>query len=114
MRLILVGFGVVGQGFAEILRDKAAELAQRHHFKATLVGVATRSRGTLYHPAGLKIDTLLEAIEQGHFNHYPDTTGLKRDSDIATMIEQADADAVLECSYSNFEDAQPALDYCRT
>ena len=114
VRLILIGFGVVGQGFAEILRDKADELAQRYSFKATIVGVATRSRGALYHPAGLKIDTLLKAIAQGHLNHYPNTTGLKRNVDIAAMLEQADADAVLECAYSNFDDAQPALEYCRT
>ena len=32
MKLLLIGFGVVGQGFAEILRDKASELQRKHNF----------------------------------------------------------------------------------
>ena len=34
MKLILIGFGVVGQGFAGILRDKAAELQRKYNFSS--------------------------------------------------------------------------------
>ena len=112
MRLILIGFGVVGQGFVEIVRDKADTYRQRHNFSPTIVGVATRSRGVLYHPDGLQPSALLEAIAQGHLDHYPNSDGLERGWDVLQLIQDSQADVMLEASLSDLETAQPALDYC--
>lgn len=112
MKLILVGFGVVGQGFAEILRDKAADLSGQQNFAATIVGVITGSKGTLYHPDGLDIPALLAGAQAGTFANYPESNDLKRDWDALEMITNSDADAVVEMSPTNLETAQPALDYC--
>ena len=114
MRLILIGFGVVGQGLARILRDQADHLRTSEGFTAQIVGVATRSRGTLYHPDGLKLEALLQAIEQGHLQHYPDQPHLKRDQPVLELIRDGAADVVVEASITNLDDGQPALDYCRT
>lgn len=114
MRLILVGFGVVGQGFAEILRDKADELQEKYSFQPKIVAVCTRSKGNLYHPDGLDIQALLAGAEQGSFSNYPDSTGLIRDWDTSKILADGQADAVLEMSITNLVTAQPALDYCHT
>lgn len=112
MKLILIGFGVVGQGFTEILRDKAEDLQSKHGFSAQIVAVCTRSRGTLYHPDGLDIASLLSSAQAGHFSHYPESDALQRDWDIVKIIRESSADAVLEMSHTNLETAQPALEYC--
>lgn len=113
MNLILVGFGVVGQGFAEILRDKAAELQREQGFAARIIGVVTASKGSLYRPGGLAIPALLAAAESGSFNAYPDQAGLQRGLSTREMIDGGGADALVEMSPTKLDSAQPALGYCR-
>ncbi len=112
MKLALIGFGTVGQGFVEILRDKSADLKTRYGFTPQLVAVATRSRGTLLLPNGLDPARLLTAIEAGHLHHYPDAPGLVRDLDVPALIRASGADVLLEAGPTNLQMAQPALDYC--
>lgn len=111
MKIALVGFGVVGQGLLEILRDKTAEL-KAVGFEATVVAVATRSKGTLYNPQGLDINQLLAAA--GDFRQYPDAAGLERGTDIPVLIKGCNADVLVECSNTDLQTGQPALDYCYT
>ena len=113
MKLALVGFGTVGQGLAELLRDRAADLRERYGFEAALVAVATRRRGTLCAPAGLRPDALLQAAARGSLEHYPDTLGLVRGLDVPALIRASGADALVEASPTNLTSGQPALDYCR-
>ena len=113
MRLLLIGFGVVGQGLAEILRDKAAELKRNHDFAAAIIGVATASKGTLYRTDGLDISALLGAAERGSFAGYPDQPGLRRGLAAEEMIATGEADVLVEVSPTNLETAQPALGYCQ-
>ena len=53
MKIALIGFGTVGQGLAQILRDQAGDLQARYGFSTPIVAVATRSRGSLVHPNGV-------------------------------------------------------------
>lgn len=112
MKLLLIGFGVVGQGLAQILRDKADELKRKHNFAPQIIGVATASKGALYRPNGLDISALLRAAESGSFADVPDQPGLRRDMTVAEMIALGAADVLVEASPTNLETAQPALDYC--
>lgn len=114
MKILLIGFGAVGQGFIELLRDKAGELAQRYHLRPVIVGVATRSQGTLYHPQGLTPAQLLAAASAGGLSHYPDRPALQRGTDIKAWIQQSNADVLIEASSTNLETGQPALEYCMT
>lgn len=113
MKLILVGFGTVGQGLAEILRDQAAYLQEKYNFSGVIVGVATRTRGTVYHPDGLDVTHLLQASESGHLDQYPDQPGLERGWNTEKLIREGQADALVEVSYSDLQTAQPALSYCQ-
>ena len=109
----MIGFGVVGQGLAQILRDKATELKTRQGFCAQIVGVVTASKGNLYHPAGLNIDALLDAAETGSFASYPDDPQLHREWDGRELIRKGAADVLVEASPTNLQTAQPALEYCQ-
>lgn len=113
MKLLLIGFGTVGQGLAQILRDKTVFLREQAGFDPVIVGVATRSGGTLYHPDGLSLDGLLDAAARGGLAHYPDTPGLQRGSEILALIQNSHADVLVEVSVTNLATGQPALDYCK-
>ena len=112
MKLILIGFGVVGQGFAEILLSKATQLAQEQDFSPLIVGVVTATKGTLFRDAGLDIAALLAAAQAGSFDAYPEQTGLRRDMSASAMIQVGSADALVELSPTNLDTAQPALAIC--
>ena len=112
MKLILIGFGVVGQGFAEILLSKATQLAQEQDFSPLIVGVVTATKGTLFRDAGLDIAALLAAAQAGSFDAYPEQTGLRRDMSASAMIQAGSADALVELSPTNLDTAQPALAIC--
>lgn len=113
MKIIMIGFGLVGQGLAQILRDKADELRSRQGFTARIVGVVTASKGNLYHADGLDIDGLLRAAESGSFASYPEDNQLRRDLEARQLIKRAEADVLVEVSPTDLQTAQPALDYCR-
>lgn len=114
MRIVLIGFGTVGQGFVEILRDKADGLRAQYGFSPQLVGVATRSRGTLMVDEGLDLDALIEAIQKGHLDHYPNAAGLTRNLPTLDLLEHCGAQVMLEAGTTDLQTAQPALDHCYT
>jgi homoserine dehydrogenase len=112
MKVVLIGFGAVGQGLAGLLRDKASELKANQNFEAKIVGVGTRTRGSLYRADGLSIDGLFAALERGSLKQYPDEPGLQRDWGALRLVRESSADAMVETTYTNLQTAQPALDYC--
>ncbi len=113
-KLALIGFGTVGQGLAQILHDKGAALRQNLDFEAQIVAVCTRSRGSLYDPAGLDIGQLLDIMRTtGQLADYPDSPGLQRGWDNLQTIRESNADTIVEISYTNLTTGQPAIDHCR-
>jgi homoserine dehydrogenase len=112
-KLALIGFGAVGQGLAQILLDKQAMLARQPGFEAKIVAVCTRSKGSLYHPGGLDLAQLLQAVKSGSLTHYPDTPGLERGWDNLKTIRESNAGTIVEVSHTNLTTGQPAIDHCR-
>jgi homoserine dehydrogenase len=109
-RLALIGFGSVGQGFAQILRDRGEWLARRYAIIPQIVAVCTRGRGSLYDPAGLDPAALLRAVEQaGHLRDLPGQSGW----DPSQMIAQAQADVLIEVSPTDLATGEPATGYVR-
>ncbi len=113
MRIVLIGFGVVGQGFAALLRDKAAYLRDSLGLTTRLVGVYTHTRGSLYHADGLDPNALLTIIKAGTLDDYPYMPGLGRSWDALRLIRKGEADVLVEVSPTNLIDAQPALSHIR-
>lgn len=108
--IAIIGFGTVGQGFAELLHEGAATYGDKFRITA----VVTRSRGTLYRAEGLRIPALLHAIGAGSLDEYPEADGLLRGLNALTIIRKHTPDVVVELTHSDFETAQPALDHIRT
>lgn len=113
-KVALIGFGTVGQGFAEILRDRGDLLRDNVGLDAQIVAVSTLHRGSLYHPGGLDVAQLLKVADDGgQLAAYPDAPGLERDWDNLKIIRDGNADSIVEISYTDIDTGQPALDHCR-
>ena len=110
-RLALIGFGTVGQGFAEILQSKENELKLEHGFDATVVAVADKLKGSAYSPEGLNLERLLSlASRSGSIDEYE---GAHTGWDALRTIRESNADIVCELTYTDIETGQPATDHCR-
>lgn len=108
MKLLLLGFGTVGQGFVQILRDKAQDLEQRYGFVPRIVGVATRSRGTLYYADGLDPAALLNAINAGSLTRYP---GSQHDWSVERLIAESGAHVLIDALPTDLTTGGASLPY---
>ncbi len=111
LKLALIGFGTVGQGFAEILQSQAHSLATQHGLRTAVVAVSDLLKGSVYHPDGLDIGALLTASQD--LSGYPDQPGLVRGLDAIQTINQSNADVVIEVSYTDLKTGEPALSHVR-
>lgn len=111
VHLALIGFGNVGQGFTQILRDKGDEYEGGFHIRFLIVAVNDLLRGSAYNPDGLDLATLLKVgAEAGNLSDLP---GVGNHWDALTTIARCNADVVVEISYTNLETGQPAIGHIR-
>ncbi len=111
-RLALVGFGNVGQGFAEILSSHGDDLAQRYGVRFQIVAVSDFLKGSVYDSRGFDPSALLAAVrEDGNLDRIP---AAQRGWNALETIRKSEADVVIELSYTDLETGQPALDHIRT
>jgi homoserine dehydrogenase len=61
-KLALLGFGNVGRALAELLLRKQAELADRYDITFSVTGIATARHGTVVHPNGIDLASVLEMM----------------------------------------------------
>ncbi len=109
-RLALIGFGTVGNGLVEILREKESTLKGNYGFEYSIVAVSDFKKGSVYHENGLNINQLLELDAVGSLEEYPG--GLKG-WDALTTIRNSNADVIVELTYTNVQTGQPAIDHCQ-
>ncbi len=112
LRLALIGFGVVGQGVAEILRDKRDMLAEAYGAEFRITAVSDLQKGSVADPQGLDPVALLEAVSRG--GRIGDLPAPCRGWDALETIRRAAADVVVEVSWTDVKSGQPALDHFRT
>lgn len=107
-RLAFVGFGVVGQGLAEILSKKKDELKKIYGFEFSVVAVSDFNKGAAYNPGGLDLAKLLELAADNKISEYP---GAQVGMDALTTIKKSNADVIIEVTYTNIEDGEPAYSH---
>jgi homoserine dehydrogenase len=112
LRLALIGFGNVGQGFVQILNDRGEALAQQFGIRFPIVAVCDTIKGSVYNPDGLLPATLLDAI---HSDDTLDSVSAPvRGWDALHTIEDSNADVIIEASPTNLETGEPASTYLRS
>lgn len=113
-KLAFIGFGVVGQGLADILHKKKEELRKEEGFEAQIVAISDLMKGSIYDPEGLDIETIFQVLEEtGHLENYPDTPRLMKGWNSLQTIRETNADTIVEVSYTDVKTGQPAIDHCR-
>ncbi len=111
MRLMLIGFGTVGQGLAELLLEKKEHLRQAYGLDWRVVGIADMLKGSCYHRDGIDLADALARVGRGESLAACPEGGC--DWDAKTMIERGDAEVMLEATYTDIKTGQPASDHIR-
>jgi len=106
MRIILCGFGVVGQSFAKLLESRSEDLYARYGLKPRIVGVFDR-KGSAMDPSGLNASRLIDVKKKyGSVNRYSDTENNTSGTEIINNLE---AEVLIETTESNYKDAEPGM-----
>ena len=111
MRIILVGYGVVGQSLTKIFIKRRVELSKNYGFHPRVVAIADRG-GAAINPKGLELEKmLLTKNEKGtvaadsKFGH-PEMSPLE-------VINSVEAEALVEISPTNVRNGEPALSHIK-
>lgn len=111
VHLALIGFGNVGQGLAQILRDKGDFYAEHFGLRFAIVAISDLLKGSVCDPNGLNPETLLTAIEtDGGLHNVP---AVASGWDAYTTIERSNADVLVELSFTDLQTGEPALSHIR-
>lgn len=114
-RLAMIGFGNVGQGLAQILREQGEALARRHGVDLQIVAVSDLLKGSAYEPEGLDPGALLAAVTSAAQGEQPlaQVQATHHGWDALRTIGESNADIVLEMSYTDLQTGEPALTHVR-
>jgi len=112
MRILLIGFGAVGQSIAELVESEAQMLAGEYGLRPKIVGVVDRS-GAAVDAVGLDLRSALESkrktrsLERVAGGAYrPGMTGLE-------AIREVECEVVVEATPTNLESGEPGLSHLR-
>ena len=109
VRLGLIGFGNVGQGLAQILKESHVDYLEKYDLDFKITAISDARLGSLYDPNGLDAGKLLEQIStQGSLENHPSA---KHGWDALTLIRECNADVIVEMSYTDLKTGQPATDH---
>ncbi|ENN96154.1 homoserine dehydrogenase [Methanocaldococcus villosus KIN24-T80] len=101
MRIIIIGFGVIGRGLAKVLYKKR-EFLRKNYGDFNVVAIADRSGAIIGEDIDLK--RAIEVKEKsGKIINYP---GIEKSS--LEVIKDVDADVVVEVTPSNLDTGEPA------
>ena len=107
MRIILVGFGIVGRSLARLLIKEKDWLVKTYGFEPQVVTIID-SQGLCRDENGLDLDLALETKEKyGTVRKYP-KHGEARTTD-PRAIAEGEAEALVETTPSNFKNGEPGI-----
>jgi homoserine dehydrogenase len=111
MRIILVGWGVVGQSFAQIITQRERELAKKYGFRPRIVAIVDK-KGAAINPKGLDLEQMLALKKEKGTVSASSQHGRPEMSALET-IEAVEAEAMIEVTPTNIETAEPGLSYIK-
>ena len=106
MRIILCGFGVVGQSFAKLLESRSEDLYARYGLKPKIVGVFDKTGGVT-DTSGLDISRLIDTKRK----HNSVKKYSEKENNVSglDMINDLNAEVLVETTASNYKDAEPGM-----
>jgi homoserine dehydrogenase len=111
VRLGLIGFGNVGQGLAQILKESHEDYVRDFGLDLRIVAICDPLKGGAFDPEGLDPAVLLDAVtREGNLNSLPSA---KPGWDAFALIFKSNADVIVEMSYTDLKTGQPATDHIK-
>jgi len=109
--IALIGFGGVNRALAELIATKNQLWERDLGFRLNIVAVSDLYLGSVISPNGLDAKTLVEAnFGKGGFEQL---SGGSAEADNETIIKTAPADIIVEATFTNPKDGEPAVSHCR-
>ncbi len=106
-----IGFGVVGQGLAALLKDKKEFLKKKFGLEYTVTAVSDPVKGCVYQEQGLDLGALLALVESdGNLDKYE--KGIKGWDSVKTITD-TNANLIIEVSPTNIENGEPGITHIR-
>jgi homoserine dehydrogenase len=110
-RIAFIGFGVVGQGLAEILLEQKKELKTKFGFNFEVVAISDKLKGSVYSENGLDLHKILDLMKStGKIEEYPE--GIKGWDSIQTITE-TNANLIIEVSWTDINTGEPAISHIK-
>jgi homoserine dehydrogenase len=107
----LVGFGNVNRAFARLVAESNDSFATDLGFQLNLVAVTDLHFGSVISSSGIDARLLTETpVEEGAFAKWPEGSAHAQNE---RVIKQIPADIVIEATYTNPIDGEPAVTHCR-
>lgn len=110
-RLALIGFGNVGQGFTQILRDYGSQYEKELGARFVITAVSDMQKGSLYDPEGLNPIDLLNAVEKS--GSLEAVNAPFKGWDAFKTISESNADVVIEISFTDLQTGEPAISHLK-
>ena len=111
-RIAFIGFGVVGQGLAEILLEQRKELSDRYDFNFQVVAISDTMKGSVYDEKGLDLQKVMDIVkETGKINEYP---GGIKGWDSQKTITETNANLIVEVSWTDIKTGEPAISHVKS
>jgi homoserine dehydrogenase len=112
MRIILIGYGVVGQSLTNILLRRRSETVKDYGFNPKVVAIVDRG-GAAINPKGLNLEKMLALKKQkGTLAADPDFGHPKMSP--LDVIESVEAEVMVEATPTNVKNGEPGLSHIKT
>ncbi len=108
--MALVGYGNVGQAFADLLEERADILFRQYRLDIVVTGITTARRGTVIAPEGVPLAAVVAAIEADPDARLPGA--MTADVTVPAFIATVPAEIIVELSPLAPESGQPATRHC--
>ncbi|MEM2785537.1 MAG: homoserine dehydrogenase [Candidatus Nitrosotenuis sp.] len=111
MRLVVCGFGTVAQSLAKLLVSRSDDLYAKYGMMPRIVGVFD-TKGGVIESSGIDLNKLVDIKKKyGTVRKYSDS---KRKLNGLDIINNVDADVLIETTASNYKDAEPGMSHIIT
>jgi homoserine dehydrogenase len=108
MRIILCGFGNVAQNLIKLIDSRAEDLYAQYGIKPRIIGVFD-SGGSAVESSGLDLSKLFSVKKKSGSVKYYDKT--KTPMSGLDMINNLDAEVLIEATPSNYKDGEPGMSH---
>jgi len=112
MRIILLGFGVVGRSFAEVAMSEGAKLTKVYGLKPKIVGVVD-SRGAVLDKNGLNLAKVLES-KKAHGTMAGFGDSYHEGMSGVQAVTEMDCEVVVETTPTELNKGEPGLSHVKT